>query len=243
MVATGHYVRTERRRRRAAAPATGRRPRQGPDLHAAHARAVAARAVAVPGRGAVEVRDPSACRARSGCRSRRSRTPRSSASRPSGDAGGVRPQPRARAGARRGRGGATPTDGCSASTTARSRSRSVSAAASGWRSAEPAYVVEVDAPRNRVVVGPGELLSRRGLRGRPCVVGRRRRHRPTGRSRPRSASATGATTCRPWSSRTGADAIPVTFRSPQRAIAPGQSAVVYRGDELLGGGRIVSSFR
>jgi tRNA-specific 2-thiouridylase len=35
----------------------------------------------------------------------------------------------------------------------------------------------------------------------------------------------------------------VTFRSPQAAIALGQSAVVYRGDELLGGGRIVSSFR
>ena len=33
------------------------------------------------------------------------------------------------------------------------------------------------------------------------------------------------------------------FRSPQRAVAPGQSVVVYRGDEVLGGGRIVSSFR
>ena len=29
-----------------------------------------------------------------------------------------------------------------------------------------------------------------------------------------------------------------TFRTPQRAVAPGQSVVVYRGDELLGGGRI-----
>jgi tRNA U34 2-thiouridine synthase MnmA/TrmU len=35
----------------------------------------------------------------------------------------------------------------------------------------------------------------------------------------------------------------VTFRSPQRAIAPGQSAVIGRGDEVLGGGRIVSTFR
>ena len=33
----------------------------------------------------------------------------------------------------------------------------------------------------------------------------------------------------------------VRFRSPQRGIAPGQSAVVYRGDEMLGGGRIVAS--
>ena len=37
--------------------------------------------------------------------------------------------------------------------------------------------------------------------------------------------------------------ITATFRSPQRAVAPGQSAVIYRGDELLGGGRIVSTFR
>jgi len=41
----------------------------------------------------------------------------------------------------------------------------------------------------------------------------------------------------------GSDAFTVTFRSPQRAIAPGQSAVIDRGDEVLGGGRIVSTFR
>jgi tRNA-specific 2-thiouridylase len=33
------------------------------------------------------------------------------------------------------------------------------------------------------------------------------------------------------------------FRRPQRAVAPGQSAVVYRGDEVLGGGRIMAAFR
>ena len=35
----------------------------------------------------------------------------------------------------------------------------------------------------------------------------------------------------------------IEFRSPQRAVAPGQSAVVYRGDEVLGGGRIVEAIR
>jgi tRNA-specific 2-thiouridylase len=35
----------------------------------------------------------------------------------------------------------------------------------------------------------------------------------------------------------------VDFAAPQRAIAPGQSVVVYRGEELLGGGRIVAAVR
>ena len=35
----------------------------------------------------------------------------------------------------------------------------------------------------------------------------------------------------------------VEFRTAQRAVAPGQSVVVYRGDELLGGGRIVEALR
>jgi len=39
------------------------------------------------------------------------------------------------------------------------------------------------------------------------------------------------------------DRVRVEFRSPQRAIAPGQSVVLYRGDELLGGARILESIR
>ena len=35
------------------------------------------------------------------------------------------------------------------------------------------------------------------------------------------------------------DGFDVALGRPQRAVAPGQSVVVYRGDELLGGGRIV----
>jgi len=37
--------------------------------------------------------------------------------------------------------------------------------------------------------------------------------------------------------------IRVEFRRPQRAVAPGQSVAMYLGDEVLGGGRIVESFR
>jgi tRNA-specific 2-thiouridylase len=35
------------------------------------------------------------------------------------------------------------------------------------------------------------------------------------------------------------DRLRVRFEAPQRGVAPGQSVVVYRGEELLGGGRIL----
>jgi tRNA-specific 2-thiouridylase len=39
------------------------------------------------------------------------------------------------------------------------------------------------------------------------------------------------------------EGVRVEFRTPQRGVAPGQSVVVYRGDEVLGGGRIVDALR
>ena len=106
---------------------------------------------------------------------------------------------------------------------------------------EPFYVLEVDAAANRIVVGPGELLARRGL-----VADRV------------SWVAGGAPSEGPFESevriRYRGDDVPavieplgerlrVEFRTPQRGVAPGQSVVIYRHDELLGGGRIVESLR
>ena len=107
---------------------------------------------------------------------------------------------------------------------------------------EPAYVLEVDAPANRVVVGPGSCSRAAG-----CA--------PTGRrGSPASRPADGPFEAEVRVRYRGEEApavvepvghhgFTVTFRSPQRAVAPGQSAVIYRGDEVLGGGRIVSTFR
>jgi tRNA-specific 2-thiouridylase len=39
------------------------------------------------------------------------------------------------------------------------------------------------------------------------------------------------------------DRLRVEFRAPQRGVAPGQSVVAYRGDEVLGGARIVAAIR
>src|SRR2546427_261913 len=89
----------------------------------------------------------------------------------------------------------------------------------------PAYVIDVDAQANRVVVGPGELLARRGL-----VADRM------------SWIAGGPPAAGPFECgvqiRYRADHVPavveplgdgarvrVEFRTPQRAVAPGQSAV------------------
>jgi tRNA-uridine 2-sulfurtransferase len=105
----------------------------------------------------------------------------------------------------------------------------------------PMYVVDVDAASNRVVVGPQELLARRGLvadrvswvAGAPPSDGPFEaavRIRYRGEDVPSVVSP-------------GPGGFEVEFRAPQRAVAPGQSAVVYRGDELLGGGRIVRSVR
>ena len=102
---------------------------------------------------------------------------------------------------------------------------------------EPTYVLEVDAAANRIVVGPGELLARRGLiadrvswvAGEPPAEGpfeAEVRIRYRGEDVPSVLETVG-------------DRLRVTFRSPQRGVAPGQSVVAYHGEELLGGGRIL----
>jgi tRNA-specific 2-thiouridylase len=106
---------------------------------------------------------------------------------------------------------------------------------------EPTYVLEVDAAANRIVVGPGELLARRGLiadrvswvAGEPPAEGP---FEAEVRIRYRGEDV-------PSVLETEGDRLRVTFRSPQRGVAPGQSVVAYRGEELLGGGRIVESYR
>jgi tRNA-specific 2-thiouridylase len=111
----------------------------------------------------------------------------------------------------------------------------------GSPTGERRYVVDVDAATNRVMVGPADLLARRGLVADRMhwVAGRppRRRFRADVRIRYRGEDA--AAMVRATS---GGRAV-IEFASPQRAVAPGQSAVLYAGDEVLGGGRIAEAIR
>ena len=111
----------------------------------------------------------------------------------------------------------------------------------GVSTGERTYVVDIDRDRDRVVVGPQPLLARRGLvadqvswvAGHPPADGpfeAEVRIRYRGEDVPAVVEPDDG-------------GVRVEFRAPQRAVAPGQSVVFYRGDELLGGGRIMEALR
>src|SRR6266571_4201040 len=102
----------------------------------------------------------------------------------------------------------------------------------GVATGSPMYVTSLDAASNRVVVGPRELLTKRGLiadrvswvaggppHDGPFEADVRIRYR-------------GSDVPAVISPRTDAT-IEVEFRSPQRSVAPGQSVVVYNWHCLL----------
>ena len=107
----------------------------------------------------------------------------------------------------------------------------------GVSSATPLYVIQIDPASHRVTVGADAELATRTLRaGRlnwisipeltePMRVEIKIRHR----HEPAWATLEPA----------GAGEVLATFDEPQRAVTPGQSAVFYQGDEVVGGGWII----
>ena len=107
----------------------------------------------------------------------------------------------------------------------------------GFAAGRPVYVVALDRAANRVIVGEDCELRRaacelRGVNWIPFAmpdgpvrasVRIRNRHEPADAE----ITALSATTAR------------ITFREPQRAITPGQAAVFYSGEHVLGGGWIL----
>jgi tRNA-specific 2-thiouridylase len=107
----------------------------------------------------------------------------------------------------------------------------------GLSSPVPLYVLRIEPASHRVTVGADAELATRTLRARdlnwisiPELTGPmrvkikiRHRHEPA------------------WATiePTGPDEVAAIFDEPQRAVTPGQSAVFYDGDEVVGGGWIV----
>ena len=107
----------------------------------------------------------------------------------------------------------------------------------GVSSHSPLYVLNIDPATHCVTLGADEELATRSLRARglnwisiaeltaPMRVRVKIRHR----HEPAWATLEPA----------GADEVVATFDEAQRAVTPGQSAVFYDGDEVVGGGWIV----
>ena len=100
---------------------------------------------------------------------------------------------------------------------------------------EPRYVVRLEADTNRVVVGPESALysSETWVSGVNYVGGDPPADGTPVAAKIRYKSYEAAATLHP---RSGGALI--RFREPQRAVTPGQAAVFYDGDILLGGGTI-----
>jgi tRNA-specific 2-thiouridylase len=106
----------------------------------------------------------------------------------------------------------------------------------GVATGSPLYVIEIQGDRRQVVVGGGQELLSRELRAREvnwiaveelsaparAQVKIRHRHEPA------------------WATVRSLDGgeAHVVFEEPQRAVTPGQAAVFYQGDVVLGGGWI-----
>ena len=100
---------------------------------------------------------------------------------------------------------------------------------------EKLYVVELDPENNRLIVGPEERLYSRGLIATEINWPA---ERPTGEMEVEAKIRYRAPLVAARIEPLAEGKVKVMFKQPQRAVTPGQSVVLYRGERLLGGGVI-----
>lgn len=106
----------------------------------------------------------------------------------------------------------------------------------------PVYVTAIDKKNNRVVLGTRSELSRNGMVVRqlnmakyPDLLGKKTETITKIRYNDEGTPAS--------IEQTGKDEMTVHFHEQVEAIAPGQAAVFYEGNDVIGGGWIMESFR
>jgi len=102
----------------------------------------------------------------------------------------------------------------------------------------PAYVVRLDARRNRVVLGTADDLLSASARLQHV----RWLVQPEGGEFPAQARIRYRARCTSAHVTLRESGALVRFLEPQRAVAPGQSVVFYDGDTVLGGGVVAETF-
>lgn len=108
----------------------------------------------------------------------------------------------------------------------------------GIAAAQPLYVVAIRGQDNAVIVGPAAVLEVRELEVRDITW-----HEPALLEQPlrvqiRSTGRPVAAEVLAWEG----DGLRLGLRGSERAAAPGQTAVIYHGDQVVCGGVIVSSW-
>ncbi len=105
----------------------------------------------------------------------------------------------------------------------------------------PAYVIEIQKDKNRVVLGRAEELARDGMWVSQLIMGKY--DNLEGRKMETVTKVRYNDPGTPAAIEQTGDRMKVLFHRGVAAIAPGQAAVFYEGEDVIGGGWIDSSFR